>query len=160
MKGFRSPRPLRAHPLRVDRHCHGSGVQRARGDEEAADEEALGGVRVGGSWGQATGCGGTHVLMCWAWALFGVGLASGSPRAAAYLLAPGFRRLKMARATTNTFTLPSFAAPGFRRMKVTRATTSIMVVVAAAVVVTNLRVEEKEVVDLMKSFKSTPQVSK
>ena len=35
------------------------------------------------SWGQATGGGGTHVLMCWAWALSGVGLASGSPRAAA-----------------------------------------------------------------------------
>ena len=31
------------------------------------------------------------------------GLASGSPRAAAYLLAPRFRRLKMTRATTNTF---------------------------------------------------------
>ena len=51
----------------------------------------------------------------------------------------GFRRSKMTRAAMNTFTLPSFAAPGFRRMKMTRATTStIMVVVAAAVVVTNL----------------------
>ena len=35
-------------------------------------------------------------------------------------------------------TLPSFAAPGFRRMKMTRATTSTMVVVVAAVVVTSL----------------------
>ena len=40
--------------------------------------------------------------------------------------------------TLNTFTLPSFAAPGFRRMKMARATTSTMVVAAAAVVVTNL----------------------
>ena len=50
----------------------------------------------------------------------------------------GFRRSKMTRATMNTFALPSFAAPGFCRMKMTRATTSTMVVVAAAVVVTNL----------------------
>jgi len=34
----------------------------------------------------------------------------------------------------NTFTLPSFAAPGFHRMKMARAMTSTMVVVAAAVV--------------------------
>jgi len=50
----------------------------------------------------------------------------------------GFRRSKMTRATMNTFTLPSFAAPGFRRMKMTRATTSTMLLVVAAVVVTNL----------------------
>ena len=31
------------------------------------------------SWGQATGGGGTHVLMCWALTLSGVGLASGLP---------------------------------------------------------------------------------
>jgi len=37
-----------------------------------------------------------------------------------------------------TFTLPSFSSPGFRRMKMTRATTSTMVVVAAAMVVTSL----------------------
>ena len=35
--------------------------------------------------GQATGGGGAHVLMCWTWAFPGVGLASGSPRVAAYL---------------------------------------------------------------------------
>ena len=35
-------------------------------------------------------------------------------------------------------TLPSFAAPGFRRMKMARATTSTMVAAAAAVVVTSL----------------------
>ena len=35
--------------------------------------------------GQATGGGGAHVLMCWAWAFSGVWLASGSLRAAAYL---------------------------------------------------------------------------
>jgi len=41
------------------------------------------GTWVWGQLGQATGGGGTHVLMCWAWALSGVGLASGSPRAEA-----------------------------------------------------------------------------
>ena len=45
------------------------------------------------------------------------GLVSGSPRAEEFLfgaLAPPLE-LKMARATMNTFTLPSSAAPGFRR---------------------------------------------
>ena len=46
----------------------------------------------------------------------------------------GFRHSKMTRATMNTFKLPSFAAPGFHRMKMARATTSTMMVVAAAVV--------------------------
>jgi len=51
----------------------------------------------------------------------------------------GFHRSKMTRATMSTFTPPSFAAPGFRRMKMTRATTRKMVAAAAAVVVvTNL----------------------
>jgi len=39
-------------------------------------------------------------------------------------LAPGFRRLKMTRATMSTFTPPSPAAHGFRRFKMTRATTN------------------------------------
>jgi len=51
----------------------------------------------------------------------------------------GFRRSKVTRATMRTFPLPSFAAPGFRRMKMARATTSKKVAAAAAAaVVTNL----------------------
>ena len=66
----------------------------------------------------------------------------------------------MTRATMNTFTLPSFAAPGFRRMKMTRATTSTMVVAAAAEVVTNLARGGKGYGRVMKSFEQTSQVSK
>ena len=58
----------------------------------------------------------------------------------------------MTRVTTKTFTLPSFAAPGFRRMKMARATTSTTAAAAAAVVVvvTNLARGGKVVVELMK----------
>jgi len=66
----------------------------------------------------------------------------------------------MARAKMSTFTLPSFAAPGFRRMKIARATTSTMVVVAAAVVVTSLVRGGEGGGRVMKSFDPTPQVSK
>ena len=72
----------------------------------------------------------------------------------------GFRRSKMTRATINTFTLPSVAAPGFRRMTMTRATTRTMVVVAAAVVVTNLARGGEGGGRAMKSFEPTPQISK
>ena len=79
---FTSRPPL---PLGLPHQPRTSNVQRARDDEETADEETLGGRGGGGQLGQATGGGVTHVLMCWAWTLPGVGLASGSLRAAAYL---------------------------------------------------------------------------
>ena len=66
----------------------------------------------------------------------------------------------MTRSTMNTFTLPSFAAPGFRRMKVTRATTSTMAAAAVVVVVTNLARGGEGCARAMKSFEPTPQVSK
>jgi len=73
---------------------------------------------------RAVAGGGTHVL--------GVGpdLARGrahfrvAARRSITFLAPGFRRLKMTRATMNTFTLPSSVAPGFRHLKMARATTN------------------------------------
>ena len=71
--------------------------------------------------------------MCWAWTLWGRARVRVAAQQHAFF---GFRR--MARATLNTFTLPSFAAPGFRRMKMARATARTRVVVVAAVVVTNL----------------------
>ena len=46
------------------------------------------------------------------------------PPGAHTFLVPGFRRLKMTRATMTTFTLPSSAAPGFRRLNITRVTTN------------------------------------
>ena len=73
----------------------------------------------------------------------------------------------MTRATMKTFTLPSFSSPGFRRMKMTRATTSTMVVVAAAVAVTSLglalvvqRSGKAGAFFYRDRFEATPQVSK
>ena len=51
-------------PLGLPHQQRALDVQIARSDKETVDEETLGGVGVGGSWGQATGGGGTHVLMC------------------------------------------------------------------------------------------------
>ena len=78
----------------------------------------------------------------------------------------GFRRSKVTRSTMNTFTLPSFAAPGFRRMKIARAKTSTMVAAAAAVVVTSLARGGEggdntyEGTVYRDRFEPTPQVSK
>jgi len=67
----------------------------------------------------------------------------------------------MTLATMNTFTLPSFAAPGFRRMKMTRATTSTMLAAATAVVVIDLARGGEGGGRFMQSFyQPTPQVSK
>ena len=66
----------------------------------------------------------------------------------------------MTLGTMNTFTPQSFAAPGFRRMKMARATTSTIVAAAAVVEVTSLARGEEEGGRDMKSFDPTPQVSK
>jgi len=132
-------------PLGLPHLQRASNVQRARGDEETVDEETLGGVGVGGSWGrpwvwifgEESGDGGgggsgkgkrrgRHACAD----VLGVGIVRGRARVRVAarrripFLAPGFRRLKMARALMNTFTLPSSAAPGFRRLEMARATTS------------------------------------
>ena len=73
--------------------------------------------------GKAKGGGGAHLLMCWAWALSGVGLASGSPRAAAFFFCPlkgcdhHVLYVLSLHVSTATATGPAAPTKGFRAFK-------------------------------------------
>ena len=57
-------RPGRRAPQHTFFKKAGAVGKRARSDEETVDDETFGGRGNEGSWGQATGGGRTHVLMC------------------------------------------------------------------------------------------------